>query len=132
MRYALWIVQGLLALLFLGLGLMKLTTPLDEIAAAMDLPGLLVRFIGTVEVLGAAGLILPGLLSIRTGLTALAAAGLTLVASSATAYHLAHADGLAMAAFPLVVALLGGFVAYGRWKRAPRGRPASERVPARI
>jgi hypothetical protein len=132
MKYVLWILQGLLALLFLGLGLMKLTSPIEEISAMMGLPGLLIRFIGTVEVLGALGLILPGLLRFRVGLTPLAAAGLALVALSAVVYHLANGDGLAMASFPLIVALLSGFVAYGRWQLAPHARPADERVPARV
>jgi hypothetical protein len=132
MKFALWIVQGLLALLFLGLGLMKLTVPLDDMAAQMDVPGALIRFIGFVEVLGAIGLIVPGLLKIRTGLVPLAAAGLAIVGLGATGYHLLHGDGVAMAAFPLVVALLSAFVAYGRQRLAPHGQPAPERVAARI
>ena len=132
MKYALWIVQGLLALLFLGLGLMKLTSPIDEISAMMGLPGLLIRFIGTVEVRGALGLILPGLLKIRVGLAPLAAAGLALVALSAVVYHLVNGDGMSTASFPMIAALLSGFVAYGRWRLAPHARPADERVPARV
>ena len=61
MSLALWTVQGLLALLFLGLGLMKLVIPLDDPAMTMGLPVLFIRFLGLVEVLGAAGLVLPGL-----------------------------------------------------------------------
>jgi hypothetical protein len=132
MSYALWIVQGLLALLFLGLGLMKLAIPLDEMAAQVGLSVLFIRFIGFVEVLGAAGLVLPGLLKIRTGLVPLAASGLAIVTLGATAFHLLNGDGLAMASFPLIVALLSGFVAYGRWRREPHAKPASKRVPARI
>jgi hypothetical protein len=132
MSLALWIVQGLLALLFLGLGLMKLTMPLDEVAAMMGLPGLLIRFIGLAEVLGAAGLVLPGLLKIRTGLVPLAAAGLAIVTLGATVFHLSNGDGMAMASFPLIVALLSTFVAYGRWRWAPHAQAAPERVAARV
>lgn len=132
MSYALWIVQGLLALVFLGLGLMKLTMPLDDPAMTMGLPVLFIRFIGLAEVLGATGLVLPGLLKIRTGLVPLAASGLAIVTVGATAFHLLNGDGLAMASFPLIVALLSGFVAYGRWRPAPHAQPASERVPARV
>jgi hypothetical protein len=128
---ALWTVQGLLALLFLGLGLMKLTMPLDDPAMTMGLPVLLFRLIGLVEVLGAAGLVLPGLTKIRPGLTPLAAAGLTLVTIGATAFHLLHGDGLAMASFPLIVALASAFVAYGRRRRAPHAQPVPERVAGR-
>jgi hypothetical protein len=71
-----------------------------------------------VEVLGALGLILPGLLRIRPILTPLAAAGLVIIMIGATALTLA-ADGIATAITPLVVGLLAAFVAYGRWRLAP-------------
>ena len=65
MTYALWIVQGLLALIFLFAGGMKLVQPLEVLTEQTPLPGLFVRFIGVAEVLGALGVILPGLLRIR-------------------------------------------------------------------
>src|SRR5688572_28747284 len=132
MSYALWIVQGLLALLFLGLGVMKLVIPLDDPAMTMGLPVLFIRFIGLAEVLGAIGLSVPGLLKVRTGLGPIAATGLAIITVGATIFHLANGDGIATASFPLVVALLSGFVAYGRWKVASHDRPAAERVPARL
>jgi hypothetical protein len=46
MTYVLWIVQGLLALVFLFAGGMKLILPPDVLAKQLPLPGLLVRFIG--------------------------------------------------------------------------------------
>jgi hypothetical protein len=118
MTYALWIVQGLLALLFLFAGGMKLVLPLEELTGPMPLPGWFVRFIGVAEVLGAIGLILPGLLHLRLGLTPLAAAGLVLIMSGATVLTLAGGD-IVMALIPLVVGLLSAFVAYGRWRLAP-------------
>jgi len=123
MTYALWIVQALLALLFLFAGGTKLVLPIDVLASMgspnqIQLPGLLVRFIGVVEVLGALGLILPGLLRIKPGLTPLAAAGLVIVMIGATALTVA-ADGVAAGVVPLVVGLLAAFVAYGRWRWAP-------------
>jgi predicted MarR family transcription regulator len=80
--------------------------------------------------LGAAGLILPGLLKIRTGLTPLAALGLSIVTLGATVVHLVNGDGIAMASFPLVVALLSAFVAYGRWQIVPHAQAAPKRVAA--
>ncbi len=65
MNYALWVVQALLALIFLWAGGMKLVLPLEELKGQVPLPGLYLRFIGVAEVLGAIGLILPGLLRIR-------------------------------------------------------------------
>ncbi len=118
MTYALWIVQGLLALIFLFSGGMKLVLPLEALTAQMPLPGLFVRFIGVAEVLGAIGLILPGLLRIRPGLTPLAAAGLVLIMIGATGLTLAG-GAVALALIPLVVGLLAVFVVYGRWRLAP-------------
>jgi uncharacterized membrane protein YphA (DoxX/SURF4 family) len=118
MTYALWIVQGLLALLFLFAGGMKLVLPLEALTGQMPLPGLFVRFIGVAEVLGAIGLILPGFLRIRPGLTPLAAAGLVIIMIGATVLTLAGGE-VATALIPLVVGLLLAFVAYGRWRLAP-------------
>jgi hypothetical protein len=120
MTYALWTVQVLLALVFLFAGGVKLVTPFEEMAAQMPiaLPELFLRFIGVAEVLGALGLILPGLLRIRPGLTPLAAAGLVIIMIGATVLTLAGGLG-AMALIPLVVGLLAAFVAYGRWQLAP-------------
>jgi hypothetical protein len=124
MIYALWIVQGLLAALFLFAGGTKLILPLDVLTSMgspnqVALPGWFVRFIGVVEVLGALGLILPGLLRIRPGLTPLAAIGLVIIMIGATVLTLA-ADGVAPALIPLVVGLLLAFVAYGRWRLVRR------------
>jgi uncharacterized membrane protein YphA (DoxX/SURF4 family) len=118
MTYALWIVQGLLALLFLWAGGMKLVLPVEAMTEQMPLPGLFLRFIGVAEVLGALGLILPGLLRLRPALTPLAAAGLVLIMIGATVLTLAS-GAVAMALFPLVVGLLAAFVAYGRWRLTP-------------
>jgi hypothetical protein len=128
MMYALWIVQGLLALLFLPLGVMKLLVPIEMLTEQTPwIPGLFLRFIGLAEVLGAIGLIVPGLLRIRTGLVPLAATGLAIITVGATVVHLLIGDTM-MAAFPLVVALLSAFVAYGRWRLAPHAQPAAELV----
>jgi hypothetical protein len=120
MNIALWIIQALLAALFLFAGGMKLVMPVDDIIKQMPLllPGWFVRFTGVVEVLGGIGLILPWLLSIKPGLTPLAAAGLVIVMTGATVYTLAAGE-IASAPMPLVVGILAGFVAYGRWKLTP-------------
>ena len=125
MNRTLWIVQGLLALVFLATGGMKLLTPIEELTAQMPLPGLFIRFLGAMEVLGAIGLIVPGLLSIRPGLTPLAAAGLTIIMIGATVFTV-MTMGVVLALIPLVVGVLSGFVAYGRWQLAPRTEPTRE------
>ncbi len=114
MTYALWVVQGLLALLFLFAGGMKLVLPLEALQDPVALPGLFVRCIGVAEVLGALGLILPGLLRMRPGLTPLAAAGRVSIMIGATVVTVAGGQR-APALIPAVVGLLAAFVAYGRW-----------------
>jgi hypothetical protein len=133
-NYVLWIVQGLLALIFLFTGGTKLILPIEVLTEQTPLPGLFVRFLGVAEVLGAIGLILPGLLRIWPVLTPLAASGLVIIVTGATVLTLVGVVpvGAAMALIPLVVGLLSAFVAYGRWRLAPlRGSSApSERQPA--
>src|SRR5213078_1321785 len=118
MSAALWIVQSLLALLFFFAGGMKLVLPLEQLTGPITLPGPLLRFIGVCEGLGALGLILPGLLRIRPGLTPLAAGGLMIIMLGATVITLMVGD-LTAAVMSAVVGVLAAFVAYGRWRLAP-------------
>jgi len=119
MNIALWILQGLLALIFLFAGGVKLVIPMDQLVKqAPELPGLFLRFVGVCEVVGAVGLILPRLLRIRPGLTPLAAVGLIGIMIGATVLT-AATNSVAQAIFPAVVGLLLLYVAYGRWRLAP-------------
>jgi hypothetical protein len=125
MTYVLWIIQILLALLFLFAGGTKLVLPIEVLTSMgspnqIQLPGALVRFIGVVEVLGALGLILPGLFRIKTELTPLAASGLVIIMIGAVVLTVASGE-VTMAISPLIVGLLCAFVAYGRWRLAPLG-----------
>jgi uncharacterized membrane protein YphA (DoxX/SURF4 family) len=124
MNIALWIIQVLLALLFLFAGGTKLILPIEVLTSMgspnqVHLPGLFIRFIGVCEVLGGLGLILPGLFKIRPHLTWLAAAGLVIIMIGATVLSFI-ADGIRAALIPFVLGLLLVFVAYGR-----RQRPAT-------
>jgi uncharacterized membrane protein YphA (DoxX/SURF4 family) len=118
MTYALWIVQGLLALLFVFAGVMKFIIPIEEMTKQVHMPAAFLRFVGVAEICGGLGLILPSVLRIRPGLTPLAAAGLIIIMIGATVISL-MIGGVVMAVMPLVVLLLVAFVAYGRWKLAP-------------
>ena len=128
MNRALWIVQWLLAVVFLLTGGMKLLSPIEELTAQMPLPGPFIRFIGVVELLGVLGLILPSLLRIRPGLTPLAAAGLVIVMIGAVVFTVLTM-GVVLAVVPLVLGILAAFVAYGRRKWAPLAESSEPRVP---
>jgi DoxX-like protein len=128
MSRTLWIVQCLLACVFLVAGAIKLVSPIDTLQAELPLPEALIRFIGFAETLGAIGLILPSLLRILPGLTPLAAAGLAILMIGATLLTPALSDGeIAPAVLPLVLGLLSALVVYGRTRRVPiqprRARP---------
>jgi uncharacterized membrane protein YphA (DoxX/SURF4 family) len=111
----LWTLQVLLAALFLFAGGMKLVTPIAAMTQQVALPGPFLRFIGLAEVLGALGLILPGLLRIRPTLTPLAAAGLVIIMTGAVGVTMATM-GAAQAVIPGVVGVLAAGVAVGRFQ----------------
>ena len=114
----LWTIQVLLALLFLFAGGMKLVASPEMLKGPIEFPVLFLRFIGLCEFAGGLGLILPGLLRIRTGLTPLAAAGLVIIMAGATGTTVIGGMG-AGAVVPFVVGILAAAVAYGRWRRVP-------------
>jgi putative oxidoreductase len=122
LNIALWIAQGLLAVGFGLAGFMKVTTSAAELATKINwvtpeqLP--LIRFIGASELAGAIGLILPAATRILPKLTAVAAAGLVVIMILAAVFHLSRGEAHSV---PVNVLLggLAGFVAWGRWKKAP-------------
>ena len=103
---------------FLVAGVAKLIMPADQMVGPVAVPVLFLRSIAVMEVLGALGLILPGLLRIKPGLTPLAAAGLTIIMIGATVINLMGGD-VGPAVLTVVTGLLAAFVAYGRWRLAP-------------
>jgi uncharacterized membrane protein YphA (DoxX/SURF4 family) len=114
----LWVLQAVLAMLFMFAGVMKFIIPVAEMTKQIALPGWFLHFIGGAEILGAIALILPGILRIRTGLTPLAAAGLVVIMIGATAVNL-KAGQRPAALITVVVGLLLVFVAYNRRRMAP-------------
>jgi uncharacterized membrane protein YphA (DoxX/SURF4 family) len=113
-----WILTGVLAVVFLGAGLAKLTTPHNKLTAnpqmawATDFSAAQVRGIGAVEVLGAVGLVLPWLLDVAPVLSAVAALGLAGVMVGAALTHRRRGEGqqvvvtLVLATLAVVVAVL--------------------------
>jgi len=116
----LWILQILMAGLFLVSGIFKIIIPLEELAKQMswinDYPSYTVRVIGLAEVLGGLGLIFPWLLKIAPRLTVWASYGLAIIMIFALALHVVESqwnNSVSVALF--LVALL--FIASGRKKQ---------------
>lgn len=114
-NYALWTMQILLALLFVFSGVMKFVMPAAKMQEGpIKFPMAFLYFIGVAEVLGGLGLVLPGMLRIKRGLTPLAAAGLLIIMIGATVVTVMSGGG-ATSLIPAVCGVLLAFVAYGRW-----------------
>ena len=111
---ALWTLQGLLALFFaFGSGAPKLLLPAEALPMPIPLAQGFVWFVGTCEVLGALGLVLPGILRRNPEVTFAAASCLVLLTVCATVYQLMGGQP-GSAAFALGMGVLAGVVAYGR------------------
>ena len=128
MNVALWTTQVLLAALFLFAGGVKLAMPAERLAQQAHMSGALLHFIGVLEVLGALGLVLPGLTGIRPRLMPLAAAGLIIIMIGATVISAATHGGAA-GIMPFATGCALAFVALGRYQISPHtARRATLRV----
>jgi uncharacterized membrane protein YphA (DoxX/SURF4 family) len=122
MNIALWIVQILLALAFLLAGSMKVSQPIDKLKKSMawtthTTPGI-VRLVGTLEILGALGLILPAVTHTLPWLTPVAAVGLVLTMIGAAFVHVRLKE-FSKLGTPLILLLLALFIVYGRFLVVP-------------
>ena len=119
MRVLLWVLQVLLALVFLAHGLLLLFPP-AAIAVQFNasFPGAFWVFLGVAEVLAAGGLTLPAILRTQPWLVPTAAAGLMIVMIGATIYHSARGETNS-AITTAVLLLLVTFVAYMWWRVLP-------------
>ncbi|MER7000441.1 DoxX family protein [Streptomyces sp. NPDC000410] len=120
MNLALWIVTGLLAIAYLLGGAFKMIKPKEKIAASgagarwvEDFSSGGVKAIGALEVLAAAGLVLPAVLDIAPVLVPLAALGLVLLMTGAAITRIRRHETTFMVV-DLVYIVLAGFVAWGR------------------
>jgi uncharacterized membrane protein YphA (DoxX/SURF4 family) len=118
MNMALWIVAIVLAVAFLGSGLMKEFVPQDKLVTsgqgwAQDFSPTNIRLIGLVEILGAIGLVLPAVTHIAPILVPLAAVGLIFVMAGAAIVH-ARRKETSNVAVNIVLLALAAFVAWGR------------------
>jgi uncharacterized membrane protein YphA (DoxX/SURF4 family) len=123
MNIALWIIAGLLAVVLLGGGAMKLFQPKERLAASRmgfvdDFGAGTVKTIGLLEVLAGVGLILPAVLGIAPVLVPLAAVGVVLLMVGAILTHLRRHEAQAVAV-NLAVLALAGLVVWGRFGPQP-------------
>ncbi len=122
MNVVIWIIQAVLALVFIVTGGLKLTQPKEKLAARMkwteDSPRFMVKAVGAVEILGGIGLILPSLTGILPWLTPLAALGLVLVMIGASMTHIRRKEysNIGLTTALLLMAVL---VAVGRFWLIP-------------
>jgi len=121
MNILLWVLQALLAVVFLAHGGLLLAPP-PEIAAQMNasLPRWFQLFLGLAELLAAVGLILPGLARVQPWLVAWAAGGIMIVMVCATGWHLVRGE-MSSAAITLVLLAMATFVGYTRLRVLPIG-----------
>ncbi|ABW12440.1 DoxX family protein [Parafrankia sp. EAN1pec] len=92
MNIFLWVVQIVLATVFAGAGLMKLTRPIDVLRAKIGgwvdgVPTPLIRLVGALEVAAAVGLALPPAVGVLAWLAPLAAVGLAVIMVGAAVIH---------------------------------------------
>jgi hypothetical protein len=117
MDIILWIVQGVLAVLYLLAGVPKVTRPITSLSKRVSwisaVPAWLVRFIGVAEVLGALGLILPLLTGILPGLTVAASTGLIVLQVCAVFFHFSRGEATSVP-INAVLLLLAIFIVIGR------------------
>jgi uncharacterized membrane protein YphA (DoxX/SURF4 family) len=121
MEIVVWVLQILLALAFLGAGVMKLVRPRPALVSsgmgwADDYSDGGVKGIGALEVVGAIGLVLPAATGIAPILTPIAALGLALVMAAAVVVHLRRKEQIVA---PLVLGVLALVVAVLRFGPYP-------------
>jgi uncharacterized membrane protein YphA (DoxX/SURF4 family) len=126
MNTVLWILQGLIAVMFAMTGFMKLVKSKNELQNQGErmkwvesVSGRNLKFIGLLELLAALGLILPPLTGILIWLTPLAATGLALNMIAAMLLHIRRRDDAKAISMNIMLMLLAGFIAYGRFVMEP-------------
>ncbi|MCC6991594.1 MAG: DoxX family protein [Acidobacteria bacterium] len=119
MNVVLWILQALLALVFLAHGLMMLMPP-PEVAAQMNemLPRWFSLFLGVAEVAAGIGLVVPGVTRIKPVLVPAAALGVVIVMIGATILHVVRNE-MSPAAITTVLLVMAIVVAHGRLRLVP-------------
>ena len=120
MNTALWVAQTAAALVFLTTGGVKLLVSRERLQRRLprvvNAPVVAIKALGLAEVLGAVGLVAPGLVGVMPVLTPVAAVALFILMIGATVIHLRHRESPKAA---VGVGLLTLFIAVGRFAVAP-------------
>jgi uncharacterized membrane protein YphA (DoxX/SURF4 family) len=126
MNIVLWILQGVIAMMFGMAGFMKLSKSRNELQKAgenmkwtEDISDRNVKLIGLLEVLAALGLILPSITGLMTWLTPVAAIGLSLTMIGAMVLHIRRQDGAKAIAMNFMLMIMAAFIAFGRFAILP-------------
>ena len=119
---SLWIAQGLLVVMFIMAGAMKLSQPIETLTESLpwvtSVPNLLVKFIGLSEFLGALGLLVPSIFRFKPFLTVWAAIGLAVIMILAAIFHATSGEFSAIG-MNMILMSISLFIAWGRSKKAP-------------
>jgi putative oxidoreductase len=118
MNVLLWVLQFLLAAVFLAHGLFFLAPPASMLELLKPIPTAFRLFLGVAEVLAAVGLTLPGITRIQPMLVSWAAAGIMIVMIGATVFHLSRGE-VSSAITTGILLVMATSVAYMRWKVKP-------------
>ena len=119
LHIALWIAQIVLAILLLSGFIMKFL-PIEKISVMMpwtgQVPELVVRLLGVIDLLGAVGLILPALLRIKPQLTSWAALGIIALMLCAIIFHISRGEVsvIGINVFSIIIAV---FIVWGRFRK---------------
>ncbi len=125
MNTVIWVLQGLMALMFAMAGFMKLSKPKEELkkqgsmAWVSDVSSSNIKLIGSLEILAAIGLIVPQLTGILSWLTPLAALGLVFTMIGALSLHIRRGDDKKALVTNVMLLLIAAFVAYSRYTLVP-------------
>jgi hypothetical protein len=118
MNITLWIAQIVVAASLLMGTAMKFM-PIEKISAMMpwtgQLPPIIVRLLGLIDLLGALGLVLPAMFHIKPQLTVWAAIGTILLMLCAIVFHISRGEA-SVIGFNIFLAALATFIAWGRKK----------------
>ncbi|HLG83749.1 MAG TPA: DoxX family protein [Bradyrhizobium sp.] len=122
LRISLWVAQALVFFVFASAGVMKVFTPIPQLAAMIPWAGdhseTFVRIIGLIDLAGGIGILLPALTRIMPGLTVLAALGCMVLQILAIAFHVSRGEA-AVTPLNFVLLALAAFVLWGRARKAP-------------